>query len=1142
MNEILSFPKIEESIEEFLERNYSENQRKIISFLVKIDDEDSIKVYKTAIFCLLKKDIPAKELLISHCLNELINSLLRRKEDEQREAFLKSVREISFVKSGEHGDDKIKEVAASAFKTIKEKLGNELVKIQEFVNQHLKARYSTSFLSNAIKQSKDDLQKYRHYNGGLRTGVEQMTAIFNNIEEALLELSLGYIDRIKTIDKSLEEANQIPFKKPGSNIDRVLVSLTDSTEGYFFKHLENPEWIEPLTKKGFFTAQIINQNQTSLSHLSHGSYLAKITKDKPEEVFKAIEPFLQNELGGGKSISGHSLLMLFKISSSFPANKNLHSKKIGEAYKKWINSQDKITEWLDVNEIAAFSRNLITRGYDDLTLAIVEASLKLTPEISTKQIGEYTSTEAKFKNKICYGQIDGYYYTEFLKDVYSLLISSHSYELFTIFYYIFKNAVDAKSLKEVDEKLCYARSAIEEHQQDRYNKGPEFKIISAIRDSAEIVFEKEPNKAALIIKKLEEKLSNDYQPLLFIRIILHLLRKFPDNKKLISKYLSSKKYFYNPQLHHEYYSLLGQEFSSLRLEDQNKILSFVEKGPKLPTKNKEIDEGYKRYWTFAKLHCIRNSLSDHWKEKYEVLKKEFAEPENPDLLHYSYEARFVGGKSPIEDKDLEKKSLSEIISYLAEWKPEGGFDKPTPRGFGDIIIKDFEKNPRKYLDDLEQLKAIKNPTYIKRILSSLGKFNEKTAKDLEAIIDLGKWITSQDVLVIAEYQGQSGYDSDLHWGWCKQELCRLLVGSFKQKDDDQNTSLLKLKNEIFEILKALTLQQDPTLEELDNNTGNDRYYMRAINSCHGEAFAALIEFGLWLARNKKEELASELITPILTKLLAESEYLETWAIFGRYLPWLILLNKEWVKNNLDKILPESNRKEFDAGWLTYINFVEPFNDAFEVSKKKYLFVLEGHLYNDTEKNRSERRLGESVAIFYSRGKIELEDELITAIFDGENSEESSAMISSIGRWSGNENHKLPDKFLKRFQELWDWRMLNIKGKEKDFLKELEAFCFWYGFGEFDRKWAIDHFLKIVKILAEHNAKVSLIFVKKQLAKDVEVHRDIAGEIMKVLLKRDGYHYDNIDIARIYFAYFPEDKDTKNQFCENYGLNDNLENI
>ena len=180
-------------------------------------------------------------------------------------------------------------------------------------------------------------------------------------------------------------------------------------------------------------------------------------------------------------------------------------------------------------------------------------------------------------------------------------------------------------------------------------------------------------------------------------------------------------------------------------------------------------------------------------------------------------------------------------------------------------------------------------------------------------------------------------------------------------------------------------------------------------------------------------------------------------MFGRYLPWIDLIDSNWTSKNLDKILPEDGGDKFNAAWLTYINFVQPFTDIFGLLQRKYLYVLQNHLYANSKEREVDRSIGHHIANYYARKKIEIDDDIITALFSiKENEKERTSLFSFIGRGIKAEKEKPSLELIKRFSDLWEWRVKNIKNHEKEHSSELEQFVWWYKSKCFEKDWAIDH--------------------------------------------------------------------------------------
>ena len=1139
MSTQLSFPaEISNSVEEHLEKHLSDRQRKVIDFLDKIQAGDAKKIYKTMLFCQAYPDMPAIELVLSHCLNEMLNSILRSAESDNKEKISYLLKEMGLPNNSEVVSDTLKYIKQRS--TSKQEEGYDGKRIREFVESKVSAKYGNDkaikYLAEKAKNAKSRTQKFRHFDEILNHDLSLVQSLINDVEYVLLKVAPSYLEKIEHTKLVLEELNKEPFYYDFNKTGEVYSSLTTETEEYFFQNLKNPKCLQIFEK-------YLAPEKSELENWPQGFYLSKIAKEKPSEVFNIIKPYLEEHLSKNDA-AGHFVLMrIFKISENFPDDKN-YSLKVGNAYRDYLKNSQSLNAITNSHYVKDFLNDLARRGYEKLVLEIAEELLSIKPD---DQKAKFNDFKTRFNDS---ANMEDYYYEEVLKVVKNSVLEKNSFKLFEALCKILKNAVDGDFSKDSNTRLCYDRSAIEDHEQDQYRNAAEFKLITAIRDVAEYIFENYSKNKVKVIGILEEKLSDGSDFLIFTRIILHLLRKYPESQsKAISKQLVFKERFDDYKIHHEYYRLLRQEFKNLSAVNQKKILGFINDGfeerkntpvPDNDNAKKERD-AYANRWLFDELDCINDGLSGDWKKKYQDLSKEFRKKERPDLLHYVEEAEFITDNSPIAEEDLAKMQIEEIIKFITSWQPKKGegFNVPNPRGLGNALEKDFEKSPKKYLDGLALFHQPSNPTYPKRLLRALAKYPNKTEEDWIKIIELGKWIADQSADFRSEESSSfDGYalDGDIHWGWCKQEFAKLISESCKSKEQNQIPE--SLSKDVVLILKKMILDKDIILENWEiNNNDDDRYYSRAINSCHGEALAALIEFALLEFRRNNKDYSSEIITSVLDELISKNSYLEGFAVLGRYLPWINMINHKWVKANLETILPKKNKARFNAVWLTYINFVPSFDDMFDLLKDKYLLALENPTDEEKDGKRSNFKLGESIASFYSRGKIKIEDDLLRKLFK-KRSKDGSAMISLIGRWCCNENNPVPKEFLGRFKNLWDWRIK--KSAELPIsVEEYQSFKWWYKSGLFDREWALEQLWESTKKSGEER-RPEIFIIGEKLFEDLQNYPETAWEVIKLMLKVKGYFMGvDIDFVKQVFGLIEksdwseikkEASEVKDEFC------------
>ena len=193
------------------------------------------------------------------------------------------------------------------------------------------------------------------------------------------------------------------------------------------------------------------------------------------------------------------------------------------------------------------------------------------------------------------------------------------------------------------------------------------------------------------------------------------------------------------------------------------------------------------------------------------------------------------------------------------------------------------------------------------------------------------------------------------------------------------------------------------------------------------------------------------------------------AMYGRFFPWILLLDKGWVTKNLDKIFPPGgfNNRLYGAGWSTLLLHTPAFNEPFEILRGQYLEAAKNLGKVDKSKRRvtdKDERLAEHLMIFYGRGKIELSDPLLQEFWNTANDELREHALDFIGHSLRNEGEPDP-VFLERAKLLWDSRLAVAQAsKDKtEYEKEMSAFGWWFASGKFDDKWSSDQYLEALEI-------------------------------------------------------------------------------
>ena len=341
---------------------------------------------------------------------------------------------------------------------------------------------------------------------------------------------------------------------------------------------------------------------------------------------------------------------------------------------------------------------------------------------------------------------------------------------------------------------------------------------------------------------------------------------------------------------------------------------------------------------------------------------------------------------------------------------------------------------------------------------------------------------------------------------------------------------IALKNDIMEILNALIIDNEPTLEEeLNNIKGNWRLLDMACNTVRGIAMNAVIDYALWYAKNSFDEIILD--DPSKAKLNLEvKKILEKHLdynidpsytiryILGLNLNKLIYLDKNWVLENIRLIFPnEDDKREYwEAAWSGYLDG-NAFNlITYKILREHYDKAIE--FLKDDDNNPldvkligySVERLANEVMRMYINGMEDLKsgNSLVNKFFQRAPDDVVKLAIAYVGQNLSNLNEiENFEEILKRLMELWEERLSKIKndGVNKH-RRELTFFLFWFKNSIFEKKWTV---LRLEEILDLTNGSIGafndILDTFLDYVRDFPLHIiNCIEKIVKYEVVRSGY--------------------------------------
>lgn len=814
------------------------------------------------------------------------------------------------------------------------------------------------------------------------------------------------------------------FKKPTPElVTRALNQLkTYHDRRYFFAKLDNPYWAEPLYMNGCFSnpPEVIKEdNSFRLQDWPELDYLSRMAAHVPELALQIISEIeTENDLVKSTAI---------KVARGLPPEMGM---KFFKKKLTWFGSP---ASFFTIEyEIENWCVALLKEGHFKQALEIADKTfLNSLPIGEDAQLKTWSRDDWHFKSAI--EKVTPYFINGYAKEYLAILVLKLAYLL--------KNST--KSDVKSPRSSCYWHRAIEDHDQNDYQNEPENVLVETIRDVALAVISAEKQDGLTYVLEIFSKyIAFD----IFTRLHIHICTVTGLGiESLIDTLMQNPKYFWSVGLHHELYHFMRLRFKDLGKDKQQTLLELINAG------QSESEQPYFSYQILRKLISIASYLEGKDLERYNQLESECGEIEHPDFHIYSG-TTWVGPTSPITDEELATKTPEEILAYLKEWKPAGtGWREATPRGLGRALEAHLNKEPEKFLGLLSQFIGLE-PTYISSTLNTFraidkSKWNEGFYNEA---FQLCEWIISQPVTIEGR-QVKDSFDEDTNWQWSRQQIASFLHSRMRSFPKSY-------RERVWGILSNLFMDNDPSPEEEKRSIeGNSDPFTIAINSTRGEALQAIIEYGLWIRDSDNKADISE-VFEALDWFIENDKLLSTRAVLGHLYPWIHLLSNEWAFKHKPHIFNTADKELFYAAWVAYITYCEPYNELLKGLEDLYLFALRDIPNFEGKKNSHYHgRLSQHVSLFFIRGLIPLESELLNLLFTNEISHEA---FDGLGRALAGPEPWI-EKLLINSQALWEYLRntygdIPVANLSADKKGAFASFGWWFTSKHLPQDWLFDN--------------------------------------------------------------------------------------
>jgi len=875
------------------------------------------------------------------------------------------------------------------------------------------------------------------------------------------------------------------------NIKRLRNEIPNNfvTRRYFFDRLENPELVEKLRDQGFFKKPphpIREKGSISFPRWPEAKYLARMAKHKPELIARII---LEMEDTENVAV----LEDLVDAALSMPPD---ISAQLAEKAKKWAE----VPYFFLPKKIGELMAHWAKGRKIQETINLARTLLDVLPGEREPDIEKPFSLPPKPR-----ARFDAWLYEQILQNYYPEFVKAVGLPALELLCDLLEKAIRLSRRKKEDDDSedfsCIWRPAIEDHPQ---NLGHTVKdaLVSAVRDATELLVKSGQASVEEVIETLDQRKWK-----VFRRITLHILRLFSEQAQaLIVACLTDRDLFEDVGAQHEYALLLRENFPRLPEEGKQKILEWIEEGPRQPDQPRE-------QWQLRRLTWIGlENLPANWQKRYRELVAKYGEPEHQEFPVYF--TSWIGPTSPKTEQELKAMSVEEIVEFLRNWKPPArALFGPSPEGLGRVLQEVVADDPQRFAKGAEKFKTL-DPTYVRALISGL-EVALKKQKNFEwsPVLKLCRWVVEQP----REIPGRKAeiMEADPDWGWTRKAIAHLFLTAF---DGDKGKVSFEAREEIWDILKPLTDDPDPTPKDEERYRGSTMDPATlSINTVRGTAMHAVIQYALWVRRHlEKQPDATERLSRGFDEMPEVREVLEAHldinrdpslairSVYGQWFPWLVLLDQNWAEKWKAQIFPLDAESEayFDAAWNTYIIFCQPYDNVFQILRDVYAHAV-ARISQHEDRFRylahPDVRLAEHLMVFYWRGKVDLKDPLFVSFWEKASDSLRAHAIEFIGRSLKYTDEPIPNEIIEQLQKLWSERFSQAKRYPAKHEREVAVFGWWFVSGKFDIDWSVTMLLKALKLVPKTEPADMVI---ERLSEIAETYPLKSGECLRRIAEED----------------------------------------
>ena len=841
---------------------------------------------------------------------------------------------------------------------------------------------------------------------------------------------------------------------------------------YFYENISSTDWLEPLFQEGVFNKlpePVVEGDFVSYPFWPEGQYLLRMAQSTTDEATQVLIARIIENISDSENHYAEAVRV--QVATALPPGDAL---KFVKKLQRRLSGQELFIGLIWADAIINFALRIAKAGHATPVLHLLRSLLKVLPGPRPEEEMPLGIPETRVA-------IDWWRYVQLIEDdLPNFVDMCGPFKVLKIVLCPLLDWAVELNIGDSDSQSDYSliwRPVIKESE--IHDTSPHQLLTTAVVVTAEQAIQKNPQCVHELVKLLENR-----RPLraIFVRIVLHLLtHESEESHGLATDRLSCPKIMSNIELWAEYDNLLRRRFPNLSPEQQDKIVENILAGPRLERENPDtqmlINEDE---WILMRLRRISEHLPREASLRYQALRSKSPDPASLLSKYPPFRTKsWIGPTSPQSRDEMDRLGPREVVAFLKEWIPKGGWDTPSPEGLSRILAITVKKNAADYADEAHAFSDLE-PTYVKALFYGLKETGQKFPWG--PVLQLSRWIVDQSRdYDYADQQRADGQalDRDPDWGWTRKSIAHLLKRGLEH--DGQIRIPYDYWEDVWYVCEKLLCDPEPT-PEYEQQYGGDLYDFTnmSLNTVRGTAMHAVMAFVEWSSVNMCEGIDPKNEQGILNKLPRVRQVLEKHlsiefdpslsvrAVYGEWFIHLYHISKEWASGIIPILFPlERDKQEyFLAAWHSFCLMSRIEIELFELLSDRYNYAIE--LLKDVSRDlmRSEYKMAEQLAKLFA-----LEEEVpsvkvtIDKFFLFADDHLRGYMVTSMAVNSPDYESESVTPYVDRLKRLWDQRLAVLEESElsNDSQRELEAYGKWFLLDCLSPDWALKRLLRTLKL-------------------------------------------------------------------------------